>query len=102
MCLQPPGVTGVTDPATTRRSLNEFHFDWNIDVAFIVRVSQKFADCVASSVTIIASKFIHVHANKFIGELTADVARVGKRMAHYLGSWPKAVVVALANDFVWM
>src|SRR5439155_21835509 len=98
MCLQPPGVTGVTDPATTRTSPNEFHFDWNIDVAFIVRVSQKFADCVASTVTIIASKFIHVHADASTCELCANFARVAKRMAHRIVSMPQAVIDAFANN----
>src|SRR5207244_1757084 len=80
-------------------SFDKFQVDWNVDEAFIACLSQKFADSRAPSLTIIASKFIHVHANKFIGELTADVARVGKRMAHCIVSMRQSVIDAFADDF---
>jgi hypothetical protein len=59
-------------------SFDKFHFDWNVDVAFIVRGSQKFTDSRASGLTIIASEFIHVHADEFTGEIRTHIARVAK------------------------
>src|SRR5436190_6774339 len=85
--------------AEPRESFDEFQFNWNVDVAFIVRVSQKFADSRASDPTIILRKLIHVHADEFTGELRAHVARVGERMAHCLVSMRQAVIDAFTNNF---
>jgi hypothetical protein len=62
--------------ASLLQSFDEFHFNRNADVAFVVCVSQKFADGRASDLTIIASEFIHVHADEFAGELPVHVVRV--------------------------
>ena len=59
-------------------SLDEFQFDWNVDVAVVARFSQKFADGSASELPIIACKFVHIHADEFTGEFPAHAARVGK------------------------
>src|SRR5207247_10735263 len=58
-----------------------------------------FADSRASSLPIIASKFIYVHADEFIGGLGANVERVGKRMTHRLISMRQAVIDAFTNNF---
>jgi hypothetical protein len=57
---------------------DKFHLNWHGDIPFVVRRCQKFADSRASTVTVVASKFIHVHANEFSGELRACAASVGK------------------------
>src|SRR2546422_10385392 len=80
-------------------SFDKFPFDWNVDVAFITRGSQKFADSRASSLTVIASKFIHIHADEFTSEFRVHIARVGKRMAQRLVSMRQAVIDAFANNF---
>src|SRR6266487_3800204 len=96
-----PIVEGTQRPPTPSRleSLDEFQFDWNIDVAFVVRLRQKFADSGASNFTIVASKFVHVHADEFAGEFCVHAARIGKRMAHCLVSMCQTVIDAFANNF---
>src|SRR4029453_4523809 len=71
---------------------DEFHFDRGVGVTFVMRLRQKSPDSVASNFAIIASKFIHVHADKFPGELRVHVARVGKRMSHRLLPMGQTVV----------
>src|SRR5262249_30669956 len=80
-------------------SFDKFYFNWDVDVSFIVCVGQKFADSSPSGLTIIASKFIYVHADKLVGELCTHVARVSKRMTHGVISMRQAVIDTLANDF---
>ena len=53
---------------------DEFHFDWNVEVAFVVSVAKKFADSRTSDLAIIASKFVYVHSDEFAGELRVHVA----------------------------
>src|SRR4030095_6675994 len=78
---------------------DEFHFDRGVGVTFVMRLRQKSPDSVASNFAIIASKFIHIHADKFPGEFRVHVARVGKRMSHRLLPMGQTVVDAFANDF---
>src|SRR2546423_963390 len=79
--------------------VDEFQFNWNIDVAFAVCVSQKFVDGSAPNLTVVASKFIHVHTDEFTGEIRAHAPRVCKRMAHYLVAVRQAEIDAFANNF---
>jgi hypothetical protein len=51
-------------PAGPEVSFDEFHFGRG-DVTFVVRLRQKSADSSASNFAIIASKFIHIHADEF-------------------------------------
>src|SRR6476659_1085891 len=55
---------------------NKFHFDWNVDVAFVVSVAQKLAYSRTSDLAIIPSKFVHVHADELAGEPRVHVACV--------------------------
>ena len=57
-------------------SFGKFYLDWNVDVAVIMCVGQKFADSRASSLTIISSKLIHVHADELTGKFRVHIARV--------------------------
>src|SRR4029077_15486693 len=96
-----PIVEGAQRLPTPSRleSFDKFHFDWNVDADFVIRLRQKFADSGSSHFTIVASKFIHIHTDEFAGELTAHAARVGKRMSHRLVSMCQTVIDAFANNF---
>ena len=100
--LAASGLTRVTDPATTRYgaadSFDKFRLDWNLDEALLACFSKKFADSRASSLTIISSKLIHIHADEFTGKFRAHVARVGERMAHCFVSMRQAVIDVFANN----
>src|ERR1700688_842318 len=91
-------MEGRTEDCSPYHSFRKFYLDWNVDVAFIVRGGQKFADRRASSLTIISSKLIHVHADELTGTVRVHVSRVGKRMAHLLVSMRQAVFDAFANN----
>src|SRR6266550_7091036 len=80
-------------------SSHEFQFDWNVCVTFVVRLRQKSPDSVATNFAIIASKFIHIHADEFHSQLRVHVARTRKRMPHRLLSVRQTVVDTFANDF---
>src|SRR6476469_1580994 len=79
-------------------SLNEFHFDWNVEVALVASVSQKLADRCASSLPIIAGEFIHVHADEFAGELRVHVACVCERVSDGFVAMCETILDAFAND----
>src|SRR5262245_13706000 len=78
---------------------NKFHFDWNVDVAFVVSIAQKFAYSRTSDLTIIPSKFVHIHSDEFAGELSVHVARICERVSDGFVPVRETIVDALANDF---
>ena len=78
--------------------VHEFHLDWKVDVAPVASVSQKLANRCASSLAIIAGKFIHVHADEFAGELRVHVACVCERISDGFVPMCETVVDAFAND----
>src|SRR6266550_4555565 len=80
-------------------SSHEFQFDWNVDETFVVRLLQKSPDSVAAHFAIIASKFIHIHADEFPSQLRVHVARIRKRMPHRFLAVRQPVVDAFANNF---
>jgi hypothetical protein len=58
-----------------RSSFHELNFDRNLDVLFLVRVTEKSSDGCASDRTIVAGKFVHVHPDERTDELPVHVAR---------------------------
>src|SRR5438445_534887 len=92
-------MTGIVFSLATAGRVLTSDLDCIVDVAFITRGSQKFVDSRASSLTVIASKFIHIHADEFTSEFRVHIARVGKRMAQRLVSMRQAVIDAFANNF---
>src|SRR5437773_11116011 len=80
------------------QSLNKFRFDWSVDVAFVACLAQEFADRSASSFAVIASKFVHIHADKLAGEVRVHVARVRHRMSYCLIPMSQAEVDAFADN----
>src|SRR6476646_8696967 len=79
-------------------SFNEFHFDWNVEIALVASVSQKLADRCASSLAVVAGKFIHVHSDKLTGQLRVHVACVCERISDGFVPMCETIVDAFAND----
>ena len=64
--------------ARPEASFDKFHFHWNVEVTFVVRLLEKSPDSGATNFAIIASKFVHIHTDEFPGQLRVHVARIGK------------------------
>ena len=63
-----------------------------------MRVTQEFVDSGASSLAVIAGKFVHIHADEFAGEVRVHIARKRKRMPHSLLAMGEAEVDAFADN----
>ena len=64
--------------------LNELQFDRGVDIAFVMRFCQKFADSVTTNVAVIAREFVDVHSDEPASEFCIHVAGVGKRVLYRL------------------
>src|SRR5438874_6358964 len=80
------------------RSSDEFNIDRDVNVSFLVRVSEKSLNRCASDLAIIASKFVHVHADELAGELRVHVPRVCERISDGFLPMCETVVDAFTND----
>ena len=84
--------------APGERSSDEFNIDRDVDISFLVRVSEKSLNRCASDLAIIASKFVHVHADELAGELRVHVPCVWERISDGFLTMCETVVDAFAND----
>src|SRR5262245_12691322 len=85
-------------PSIRFELLNEFQFNRRRETSLLVCVTQKFSNSCASDVAIIASKFVHVHADELAGELRVHVTRVGERISDRFVPMRKTVVDAFPDD----